>query len=357
MTVDGTSGSVAAPTASVETTVSSPAPVATPAAPSTPPRTMSDALQQAGYGQDDVPGASPETPPTLEGSAPATAEPSTPVQGEAAPVTKEGPIPFQAHKTALDNARVKEREAVIAQLQQELTPIKAHLPIAQAIARDVETGGIDGLNQLLAEYARHPQLGPQLRSMMGRALGQLRGQAAPVADTEPEPDLESPVRDAQGQVVGYEPVFSAKQLAKWQAWNTNRIKADIGQQFAPMRQLQERFVQAQEQESQTAAYVQRSSPLAEELKAMPGFEDHKQEIAKKQQALFDATPTADPMQLWFRAYREVVPSKLQAQQQQSLESAALAKAAGRDANPAAVVASPPPTPQSMREALAQVGLR
>jgi hypothetical protein len=285
--------------------------------------------------------STPETPdPAMStGEAPTTAEPSQEATPQAAAPVKEGPIPFQVHKTALENARTKERESVIAQVQQEMAPIRSVLPVAQAIAQDVQSGSIDGLNQLLKEYAQHPQLGPQLRSMFGRALSQMRGQTPAAQDMEPEPDLQT----SDGT-----PVYSAPQLAKWNAWNKQRLKEELGQEFAPLRELQGAVTQTQELKRQTDAYVQRSTPFAEQLMAMPGFEDHKQAIATKQQELWKATPSADPMALWFKAYNAIVPPKLQAQHQQhqqqqetNLVQQAGRKLAASTANPSAGAATQP----------------
>jgi hypothetical protein len=296
-------------------------------------------------------------------------EPATAVPGEAPtteasavpPVTpevvegSEGPIPFKVHKTALDNARSKERDEVLAQVQQELAPIA---PVLRAITQDVQSGSIDGLKQLMREYAQNPQTAALFRAEMGRALSQMRGQK-PQVEEEPQADLQT----ADGELV-----YSAKQAAKREQWLMSRMKQDFSKEFAPLQDIVRERKQQQQVRQQSEQWVQRSTPLAEELTQMPGFQEHKTDILKRQAELWQQNPQTDPLKLAFRAYRDVVPQRQQAQQeklqqstQQSLVAQAAAKVRASTDNPAASAPAQPRRPKSVDDAfdmaIAEVGGR
>ena len=347
--IASTANATPSPAPSTESSAPAISAPATPASPTPAFNSLSDAFKHMKVDEAPAEDAAP-VEPIGDQPAPATVEPPKDQQ-----VAEPGEPPKERWADILESQRQKSetkgREAALAEITQQLAPIKAVLPVANAIAQDVQTGTLDGLNQLLSEYAQHPQLGPQLRSMFGRALAQMRGQQPsqqPEAMAEPEPDL---------QLQDGTTVYSAAQLAKREAWMRAQLKQEIGKEFAPIRELQQRYEQAQRMERGTQEYVQRVGPLAEELQAMPGFSEHRSEIAEKQAALWKQSPQADPIQLWFRAYREVVPAKLQAKQTEQLTASALAASAGRSANPAAVTPNPPSSPRSLAEAFAQQGLR
>jgi hypothetical protein len=338
-----------AATANTTPAPSAPAPTpesSTPSAPVQPstPQSFADHLRAI---EDDPAPAAPE-PVAPVGDVPTTEEP----QPEIEAAGKEGPIPFTVHKTALENARTKERESVLQQVQAELEPIKPMLPVAQAIAQDVQTGTLDGLNQLLNEYAQHPILGQQLKSMLGRMLNKARTQQQPQAQPDPEPEAD--LQTADGALV-----YSAQQLAKREQWLTRQWQRQMEQQIAPFKQLTERVQKAEQIQQQRTEAHSRASQWLEHWSKQPHFTEHKSEIAKAQAEFFQQghdTQTALGL-AYAKVVQEVVLPKLQQQQQQQLVTSAMAKAAGRDANPSAVSANPPSTPRSISEAFQQVGLR
>jgi hypothetical protein len=170
-------------------------------------------------------------------------------------------------------------------------------------------------------------------------------------DTEPEADLET----ADGQLL-----YSAPQLAKREAWTAAKLRRELTQELAPAMEVARERQADRDQRQYVTQAVESYRPMVTELQAMPGFAEHKAEILQRQQALFDTAVKArqpvDPLTLAVRAYREIVPAKLQALRDQQLTASAVAKAAGRDANPAAVHASPPPSPKTMADALKQFGV-
>ena len=311
-----------------------PEPSSTPAAPSAP-QSFADHLRA--MEADPAPPETP-TPPAPVGDAPTIAEPQK-VEAPTGDAPK-GPIPFDVHHTALKNAREKAAQ----EFQQQYGDA---IQFATAFNADPVATVVHMVQQLQS----HPEYGQALRSHAGRMLAAQRQQQRPQPEPEPEPDVVFRYADGtEGRT------YSAEQLVKRDAWREKQIEQRIAERFAPLNDLQQKFTQAREIETKTKEYVQRNAPFAEQLKAMPGFSEHVQEIQAKQVELFRASPTSDPMALWFQAYREIVPAKLQQKQQAELATTALAKAAGRDANPAAVSPNPSPVPKSIHEAFAQLGL-
>jgi hypothetical protein len=312
------------------------APASQPASSPTPV-SLVDHLRQAEEPASDA-------PPTPEAQAPAPAIAEQP-QVEA---VAEKPSEPPQHRWAdiLENARKKAAEEAVAQFQQQYRG--GELQIAERFKADP----VGFITQAVAELQAHPQFGPQLRSHAARTLAQ-RG---PKAEPEPQPDLVG--KDASGQEVSF---FSAEQARKWQQWQSNQMRQQLMQEFAPVMDIAKEREAEKAQTQYVAQAMDAYRPAIEEVMEMPGFKEHRVEIVKRQQELFDeaikAGQQADPMRLVLKAYREIVPGKLQQQQTAQLASSALAKAAGRDANPAAVVSSPPPAPKSMLEAFQQVGLR
>lgn len=323
----------------------SPAPE-TPSTPSQPasstaPVSLADHFRQI----EETPPS--DAPPTPEAPAPAPATEEPPKVDATAEETA-GPIPFERHKAVLESTRKKAAEEAVQQFQQQYGEA---IQFATAFNADPVATAVGLMDRLQT----HPEYGPQLKSYAARVLSQRRQQQPP-ADPEPQADVVFKYEDgSEGRT------FSDAQLRKWQEWNTKQMRQQLTQELAPVMQIAQREKAEQAKQQYVAQVTDSYRPFAEEIMAMPGFAEHRDEILTRQRELFDQSSRSgqavDPMQLVLRAYREIVPAKLQQQQQQQLVTSAMAKAAGRDANPAAVVASPPPTPKSLTDAFAQVGLR
>ena len=282
-------------------------------------------------------GGEPATPHPVEATpeaitpAPATTEPPAELaQAEAEAV---GPIPLERHKAALENARKKATEEASQQFQQQYGPA---LDIVRRLSADLP----NTLGQLLDEALTSEQYGPAVKAMLGRKLGGMRqrAQSALSAD-DPEPSM---FVEQNG-----EKFFDPSALPKWQQWNERRIKAavaaDMEQKFAPVVQLSQQVEQAkayQKLKSESEANVDR---MLEHWKQAPGFLDHKDAIAAKQQELFAAGMPFD--QALGIAYAQVVPARLQAKSTNDLIRQAADKSRGSTANP---IASAPAQPRKFR---------
>jgi hypothetical protein len=253
-----------------------------------------------------------ETPAVSEGEAPTTEAP--PQDAADSDASKQGPIPFAVHKTALENARTKAAEETQQRLLQEWrSQVEPVLPHLNAITQDAQNGTIDGLTSLIAAYAENPQLGPQVRSLFGRMLSQQRQQQAqPQAptDTRPEPDLQT----ADGALV-----YSAERAQQLMAWEKRQLLAEVQQQMKPLQEMR------QQQETQVRIAQQRDAALQwatsqlQEFRADPDFKAH-EAVVKERMA---ANPSWSLDRAWQQVYRDVVvPKKLAQGNVQYLEAAA-----------------------------------
>jgi hypothetical protein len=301
---------------------------------------MQLALQQT-FQAADAATATPEQPasaqPTPEPAiaAPVAETPEAPVVPENAQSEAAGPIPFDRHKAALENARTKTREEVTAQLEKQYAPIRE---FAQKFHSDPVASAL----QLMQELQANPFYAPQLTSAAARMLASQRGKTADSA--MPEPDLQTP----DGMKL-----YSADQLAKRDEWLTNKLLAQVRGELAPVQQQYQQQQALQAQQQHRAQTAQAVKSLYESWKARPHFEDHKEDIAVAQKRLVDEG--VDYRTAIGLAYAEVMDTivrpKLQAQTHTSLVKKAVDKAAASTSNPAAVAPAPPGRPKSMRDAL------
>jgi hypothetical protein len=273
------------------------------------PTSVDAALDQHFTAQLTAEAPAAETPAT-DGDVPTTEAPPA----EVSDATKQGPIPFTAHKQALENARQKAaaetEQRLVQEWQTQIEPIK---PYALAIAQDMQANSIEGLVGVMQQYAQHPQLGPQFRSLVGRMLSQQRGQQQPAVQEQarPEPDLQT----ADGALV-----YSAERAQQLMEWNQAQTLKQFQEQMQPLVQDRAQREQAQRVEAaKTQAWNYAAQTLQRMRQADPDFATHEKAVQERM--------TADPSLSLEGAYlavlREVViPSKVAQSQQSWLETAA-----------------------------------
>lgn len=223
-------------------------------------------------------------PVTTESSA----DPAATVQADAtattAPLTTDkpkGPIPFEVHHTALENARTKAKDEALAEWrkthgwaeQVNRAEIEALAPMAQLYQRDRPAF----VRQILSEGVADPEVAALIRSEAARFLG---SRAPAQESTEIEPDI--PVMDESGRVVNH--AYSAtavKQLVQ------RAVEEAIGKKVAPLEQ----DYQARQKHAERAAYNKRldDAVKADErfVESRPYWKDHKAAIQK----LYAETPS------------------------------------------------------------------
>lgn len=214
------------------------APVSTPT-PSERPRTIQEAFARDAATQDP---AATETP------APVATEPAAQTTPDGVPPGKPpGPIPFDAHKTALENARTKATQDAEAKFAQDygwakqITP--EQLQTWTATARAMAENPIQFLQEFSAQLRDHPVYGPKLRSEAARMLATQRS-AQP-----PEPDVA--ITDEAGRVVGR--TYSDAALQKRDEWLIQRVLGQVQGELSPLKQSYEA------QQAEHAAAVQRQA--------------------------------------------------------------------------------------------------
>ena len=188
--------------------------------------------------------ASPEaSTPDVSSAAPTTAAPPVPTgtstdpaatvqAGQAAsasPVSEKpkGPIPFEVHDTALQNARTKTRAEVDAEWQPYAWAKNVPRETWEsqvALAQRISTDPIGFLADFVQELQSHPTHAQQLRSHAGRILSSARG--APAVDLHP--DLV--VDDGQGRQIA---TFSADRV---QAIVNHSVTEALNREIAPLKQ-------------------------------------------------------------------------------------------------------------------------
>jgi hypothetical protein len=315
-----------------------------PSAPAEAPQTVDAALDSfsAQMMAEESAAETPE-PAVTEGEAPTTAEPpADPALSDA----KQGPIPFAAHKTALENARLKAAEETQQRLVQEWqTQIEPIRPYVQALVQDVSTGEIGGLEQVIKEYLQHPVLGGKVRSMFGRALSQLqqRQQVAPQAPTDTP--LEADLQTADGALV-----FSADRVQALVARERQKILDEVRQEIKPFHEVRQQQETQQRISQQKDAAMQWATSQLQEFRADPDFTAHEKDV----RARMEANPQWSLDRAWQQVYRDVVvPKKLAQGNVQYLEAAAK-KSRGSAPDPGSSAPAQPRRARSIDEALDQV---
>jgi hypothetical protein len=273
------------------------------------------------------------TPPPASASAATTVPPGDSAASTGIPATPQGPIPFDRHQAALDNARTKAKDEALAEWRQQHGWAehvdRAAVEQAQRVGQLYAQNRVAFVDQLLQDALQNQTDGPQILSLIGRALASRRGQSAQL-ETEPEPDLQT--EDGRG-------VYSATQLQKWRDWNNRQLEARFDQKLQPLQSAEERRAQdAAVAEMRTQA-VTDAQALLTELRQSPGFKEH--EVAIK------AAMTADPKLSVEAAYRKVVVPKLSQTERQAVVADLQKTATATTASPTHSSAAPPKSYASM----------
>ncbi len=269
----------------------------------------------------------PETPAAATGTATTQPAVTTPTP----PTKPQGPIPFDVHSRALENARVKAAEEYKAKYGWAETADRQAYEQAIALARRTTADPVAYVKELIADLQNHPQYGPELRSEAARALA--AGRSAP---TMPEPDIA--VTDENGNVVGR--TYSADAQAKRDAWLESQFMAKVSEQIAPLVQTH-KTLEAQRQQARDEAEGQKfASTFYGELKDYPHFEANKKAIGAEVVSLLqqygDDPRTNDPAFLeavTLRAYHRVVTTKQDALSRQAAVHDLTTKASGNGVTP------------------------
>lgn len=271
-----------------------------------------------------------------------------PAETTTAPATthtseKTGPIPFDVHKTALDNARTKARAEVEAELGWAKTVDRAQVEEAARIGHMYQTDKPAYIRQVLAEALADQELAPLVRSEAARVLG-----SRPKEQTQTdELAADIPVVDENGRVVSHS--FSADRVKQLLKQERESLKQELLGEIAPLKQ-REAVAKQQEHQRQEQAHIEKTVQTVYEQATsdLPMFKEHEAEISKA----FADIP-GDPGTALYRAWAKVVLPKLEANNQSKTLDELKTKAAASVGNPNAAVVATTKRPRSLTDSSLQ----
>lgn len=218
---------------------------------------------------------------TAQPGAATTAQAATDEKASGTVTSTKGPIPFEVHDTALKNARDKTRAEVEAQYQRfkPLVALQEHeLANAMRWAQTFSQDAPVAMEQALSAFAADPRTQQALMSYAARLLNQQRGRAmGDATDLEPEPDYDLPIRDAQGNQVGVEPMYSAKRQHEREAWLHRQWMKQVQGEIAPLKNVAETLGQ---RERLTSYKTTAAEAIARLKTSNPDFETHAKDVAE-----------------------------------------------------------------------------
>jgi hypothetical protein len=312
--------------------------------------------EQSATPASDAPPASgtSDGTPAPPASVATTTPPASSAPLESDPASNAGPIPFDRHKAAIENARQKAIEEHQTKWREQYGWAeqidRQQLEAWSETAREMSADPVAFTQKLIAELQNDPRYAAQLRSHAARVLGQR--QQAQQQDTEPQADL---------QTEDGTPVFSAKRLAEWHQWNTRRQEQAMNERLAPLQQTHEKL-QAAEQQAQVKAWGDSfASREVGAIKRLPHYEANKAEIrAALEKMPLPEHPYAQAVQIR-DAYLQVVLPKLSQSERSQVLADINAKATATTTSPTRASATTPipdadrDTADLLREELARVG--
>jgi hypothetical protein len=268
------------------------------------------------------------------------------------PVEKKGPIPFEVHSKALENARskaadealAKHREAYGWAEQVDRSHIEQMAKMGELYQKD--RGAFT--RQFFAEALADQDLAPIIRSEAARMLGSRNpAQSEQVADIEPD----IPVMDMDGREVTR--TFSGTKVMEIIAPLRKEI-ADLKQQLGPIHQDHEsRAKQARDEaqkQEESAALQSRVDADLKFVTSRAKFAEHKADIL----AVYNSEKyLANPNLTLRDAYDEVIDTKVLPLYDKKAEARVresfLHKQAGQTVDGSGAAASTPQRPRTVAE--------
>jgi hypothetical protein len=290
-----------------------------------------DVKSLAQFMADHEPAAAATTDPSAQPEA-ATTVPADGLDptGVPHPTEKKGPIPFEVHDKALQNARTKSADEATAKVREQFAPVERAMQSWQPIAQRMTTDPAGFVRDFIAEVAaKDPTVAAQMRSEAGRMLA--GGRSA--ADAEPQPDVQ--IVDATGQVTGT--TFSAKRLAERDAWNERRLLAKVGEEMAPFKADRQQRI---DQERTTALQADVNAKADETMAELRDILDGDESLFADVSALMTANPSWSAHKATLEVRKtKIVPTLAGKAQAKAVESFKQ-KAAGNTANGTGTTAAP-----------------
>lgn len=289
-----------------------------------------EAAKQQGRKPRGQPPASSTVTPSPQDTATTQPDGTTAPQQTIPPASQKGPIPFEVHDRALQNARTNTRTEVESQFRTQYAPI---LSWAQRAATD----RVGFLRDVIAEAAADPELAPQIASLAGRTLN---GARMPTPAELPQPDFQ----DGQGNAF-----YSAKAIGQLVEHLKSSLKQELLGEVQPSLQAVSAITAEREQERVAGQLKQTfASQLTEARSSWPYFKEHETEIkqALAQAPLTSGHPAEEALMLQ-RIYHQIVSPKISQLEQDKTLATLKRNANASGLNPAAMGA-PSGVPKNVR---------
>jgi hypothetical protein len=253
---------------------------------------MLDAFEQVAAAQDSP--ASPEGAATTEPGA--ETDPNAVSADVHAKAKPQGPIPFEVHQKALENARTK----AVAEFREQ-PAIRQAGEFAARITQNATGFWGEYTRELLA----HPEHGQVLRAELGRMFGSLRAPAQPQAQQQPMPEPDIQIVDAQGHVTGM--TYSDKQLAARDDWRERQLLEKVNARMLPIEQ--ERAAKAAE--AKTAEVEKQVTAATDQhLTRIDKILDGRKDLYTEVNALLAKDPSLDALDAAFQVRdSHIVPTQ------------------------------------------------
>lgn len=314
-------------TAVIDTPSSAPAPSAAPSVSTTPSEpTVVTPSERPSFKQALVQADKQTTAVTPPPEA-ATTQPGVIVQ--TTPPASKGPIPFEVHSKALDNARLKARTEVESEFRSQYgDPAEVAESVQWRNLAKADPGTF--LEKALLEGLTNPVAAPRVKQLLGKMLGSMR-QPAPgkAPQTEaPRPDF----RDEQGNEF-----YSAKAQAQRDDWLKNTILAEIAplkEEVEGSKAEREATQRQQQADAQQRQVTQQITSHLTKARTWPHFEAHESAIKQALAAmpLTSGHPAEEALALR-EAYDAVVLPKLSELEQNRVLAQMNARANDSTLNP------------------------
>lgn len=256
-----------------------------------------------------------------------------------------GPIPFDAHKTALENARTKAAQEADAKYQWANVIAEQHRDTVGQFYRLLDAEPTQAVEVLISQIANDPQHAPKLRSLFGRLLG-TRAQAAQAdpAQAGALPEFDAEGVDEHGNRI---PLYSGNAMQKFAAAIEARIDAKYSKKYGPLEQdFQTRQQTAADAKAKADidAWAQKEFTR---ISQYPHFAEHKAAIAQAMNA--DQNLSVQD------AYIQVVIPKLQMQERQSVVASLHDKSHAASIAPSNQATATSGRPKTFLEGFQQIG--
>lgn len=292
----------------------------------------------AAAGASPAPASSSTQTAAPEGTSPAV-PPAAPIDPAQAAAKPQGPIPFDTHKTALENARTKAAQETEAKYGWATAIAPEHRDTVGQFYKLLDADPTQAVDVLISQIANDPVHAPKLRSLFGRLLGtRPQGQPGTPQGGFPKPDTEGV--DDQGNRI---PLYSAERMPEIVETIRRQLTDEFSKKYGPLEQDFQTRQQQQQEASLKADAAQWADQEYARVSKYPHYQEHEPAIAAAMQA-DDGLTIQD-------AYIRIVVPTLDRTARQEVAASLHDKASASALNPAHPTSAAPTRPKTFKEAL------